>query len=124
MREDAAGADGAQFGGLASGLSTIAVAALGYAALSGVAADGPVGSGAAAAALALAAVGLAQVLAPRLRPRLGRLGPRWTGVLWAVVGVGVAAVAVAASPGIGRLGTGLVLGAGLALYGCAVALRG
>lgn len=108
-----------EFDGVWTGLSTLLVAILAFGVF--VFTTEPVDTGGVIASVALAAVGVAQLLAPRVSPWFVRLSPRWTGLFWILAGVGVATLGVVASPTVGKLGGGILIGAGLVLYGGFVA---
>ncbi|GGN25731.1 MULTISPECIES: hypothetical protein [Halarchaeum] len=109
-----------EFGGVWAGISTLLVALVALGVF--VFTTDPINSGGVIASVALAIFGLSQTLAPRIVPWFKDLDDRVVGLFWILVGICVAAIAVAASPTIGRFGGGLVIGAAFVLYGCFTAL--
>lgn len=109
-----------EFGDVWAGVSTILVAVLAVGVL--VFTTDPVSTGGVVAGLALALLGLVQVLAPRVSPWFERLGRRWVGLCWVLVGGGIAALGLVASVTFAGVGGGLVLGTLFVLYGGLVAL--
>jgi hypothetical protein len=86
-------------GGVWAGVSTIVVAVLAISVF--VFTTEPVNAGGVVAGLALALMGLGQVLAPRVSPWFERLGHRWVGLCWILVGGTIAALGLVASSTIG-----------------------
>ena len=75
------------------------------------------------AGVALVGVGLGAIVWDWLGIDAGAIDPRLRGAFWVAVGGGVAALALTGAPTVGYLWSGLVLGAGAALYGLVLALE-
>ncbi|MFD1643728.1 MULTISPECIES: hypothetical protein [Halobacteriales] len=112
--------DEVEFGGIWEGLSTILVSVLAVGVF--VIASDPINIGGVVASVALAALGVAQLIAPRVLPWYTSLSPRWTGLFWILVGIGLAVLGVVSSTTIGRFGGGVLLGGLFVLYGFLTAL--
>ncbi len=74
-----------------------------------------------AASVAVVVLGVASLLAPRLSPSFADLNARWTGLFWALVGLGVLGISTMSGGSSGRWVSGVVLGGGLLVYGVPVA---
>ena len=109
-----------EFGGIWAGVSTILVAVLCIGVF--VFTEDPVNTGGVIAGVGLALVGFAQFFSPRISTWLKRFSPRGSGLVWMLLGGGVAAFSVVASPTLGKFSGGLLLGALFVLYGCFVVL--
>ncbi|WP_324665675.1 hypothetical protein [Haloarcula sediminis] len=109
-----------EFGGIWAGASTLLVAVLCIGVF--VFTGDPVNTDGVIAGIALALVGFAQLFSPRISPWFKRLNHRWSGLFWLLLGGGVVAFGIIASPTIGTFGGGLLIGALFVLYGCFVIL--
>lgn len=66
--------------------------------------------------------GVATILAPRISPLFSEVNNRWTGLFWALCGVGIIGIGVVSTNTVGRWINGIVLGGGLMIYGVLIAL--
>jgi hypothetical protein len=74
--------------------------------------------------VALVGIGAATALAPRLSSALPEVGDRLAGLGWALCGLAVLGIGLLSAPTPGKLGWGVVLGAGFVVYGVVRAARG
>lgn len=112
--------DEVEFGGMWTGLSTILISVLALGVF--VLTSDPIDVGGVVASIAFGIFGLAQLLAPRLSPWFASLSPRWTGLFWILVGLGLAVLSVVSSVTAGQFAGGLLVGIVFVLYGCLSAL--
>lgn len=113
--------DEVEFGGVWNGLSTILVSVIALSIF--VFTSDSINIGGIVASIAFGIFGLAQLLAPRLSPWFTSLSPRWTGLFWILVGMGLAVLSVISSVTVWRFGGGLLVGVLFVLYGFLTALE-
>ncbi|GAA0244365.1 hypothetical protein [Haladaptatus pallidirubidus] len=114
--------DRSNFGGLWNGLSYITVGLLAMAIF--VFSGSSVDTGRVVASIALVAIGVAAFLAQRISPWFADLHRYWTGLFWALCGLGILGIGVVSSSTANRWIGGGVIGGGLVIYGILVASGG
>lgn len=74
------------------------------------------------ASVAIVIVGAGTILAPRISTCLNDWDDHWTGLVWALCGLGISSFGVVTASTAARLIGGVVLGGGLVIYGILVAI--
>jgi len=100
------------FGGLWTGLSYIflGLLAMGIFALYGES----INTVEIISSIVFVGIGVATLLAPKISPRFAELNRYWTGLFWALCGLGILGLSLLSSR---RWVSGVILGVGLVIYG-------